>query len=498
MTGNTPHQARFGARAAAVILAGQWSRYIVQIISVATLSRLVAPEDFGLIAIAMGIVLLASIVGDLGLSTACLQRSVITTEQRSNLFWINTGLGAAFSILFNLAAPWIATLFGYPELRALCHLISPVFLLNGIRAQYQVNASRMGLFGRISVADAAGSLCGFAVAVALVLTTDAGAIALAAQQLVTAFVALIIIVAHERWIPGLPRRGVGTRSIVSFGAMLFVTHLVGALNWNIDSLALGWYQPAAMVGFYGRANQISSQPIQQTAVPLTRLALPRIAQAGDDPAARFAAAKAVHAPIAFVCAAFMSAVAANGELAGRIILGPQWTGVGVIITILSLGALVQISGYFNYWILTASGNGGVLLRSELVPRLLIVAAVIVCARVSVVAVAAAMATLQLLMFLSYLFYALPRVGVSLRAAVRTSLENTWYFIVLAVAAPVLSTLAERSLGLGSTAALAADALLWIAGALLCLLVPSCRRRLAGILALVTTRLAPRFFSRSPR
>ncbi len=53
------------------------------------LARLLGPKDFGLVAMVTALTNVLTVFRDFGLSAAAVQRSEVTEDQHSTLFWIN-------------------------------------------------------------------------------------------------------------------------------------------------------------------------------------------------------------------------------------------------------------------------------------------------------------------------------------------------------------------------------------------------------------------------
>ena len=61
------------------------------------LARLVAPSDFGAIALLSLFTGLATVLADAGLTTALIQRRDVTHREESTAFWFNVAVGATAS-----------------------------------------------------------------------------------------------------------------------------------------------------------------------------------------------------------------------------------------------------------------------------------------------------------------------------------------------------------------------------------------------------------------
>ena len=84
---------RRALRGGFVSVAMQYGNGVLQIIAAIVLARLLAPEDFGLVAIVTVLTSFAPVIIDFGLGDATAQRIKITPGQVSSLFWLSTAIG---------------------------------------------------------------------------------------------------------------------------------------------------------------------------------------------------------------------------------------------------------------------------------------------------------------------------------------------------------------------------------------------------------------------
>src|SRR5437773_8649822 len=82
-----------------VTVFAQGIQIALNLVSVMVLARLLAPQDFGLVAMVTTITGFLRVFNDAGLSTATVQREGITHAQVSNLFWTNVALGGLASLI---------------------------------------------------------------------------------------------------------------------------------------------------------------------------------------------------------------------------------------------------------------------------------------------------------------------------------------------------------------------------------------------------------------
>src|SRR5438093_869497 len=115
----------------AVALGAQALDFVLRLASIAILARLLVPEYFGLISMVTAITSIAERFKDLGLGTATVQRSRISHDQISNLFWVNFGLGVAMTLIVGALAFPIARFYDDSRLFTITLAIASSFFWGG-------------------------------------------------------------------------------------------------------------------------------------------------------------------------------------------------------------------------------------------------------------------------------------------------------------------------------------------------------------------------------
>lgn len=375
------------ARGGGTVLAGQAVRIVVQTVSVMILARLLAPEDYGLVAIALAIVAFAEIFRDFGLSTAAVRAPELSDAQRDKLFWLSLAIGAGLSLLVFLLAPLATAVFGYPELTGIVRALGLVFLINGATAQVRADLNRSMRFGSLVASEIVGLLAGIGVAVAMALN-GFGYWALVSQQLSAASVTLLLAIGLAGWLPGLPRRGVDVRPMVRFGVGLVGTQLAGYLNNNVDTLVIGLRFSAVELGYYNRGYQLLMRPLNQVRAPTTQVALPVLRQLHDDPVRTDEFLLMGQRALGYSLVAVTAFAAGAADPIVAVFLGDGWLPVVPIFALLAVtGGLTTLS-YVGSWVYLSRGLTSDLFRYSLVSLTIKVVCVVVGSQWGVVGVAA--------------------------------------------------------------------------------------------------------------
>ena len=114
--GGTKDLGRRTVRGGAVVFGSMVLQKAVGLGILATLARLLTPEDYGLLGMVFALTAFLQVFADLGLSMATVQKAEVTRSQVSTLFWVNVGFGALLAGVAAASAPAIAWFYREPEL----------------------------------------------------------------------------------------------------------------------------------------------------------------------------------------------------------------------------------------------------------------------------------------------------------------------------------------------------------------------------------------------
>lgn len=408
------------ARGAAVTLAGQSGRLILSLSSTALLARILLPSDFGLVAMVAALTGLIAVFRDLGLSSATIQQPQIDHGQISTLFWANTAMGIAVTVVVALAAWPISQFYQDPRLVDLTLFLSLSFLLSGVTAQHHALLKRSMRFGTIVIIDLTAQLSGLVLGVVSAYN-GAGYWSIAIMQIATDLVTAGAVWHSVRWMPGRAGRISDVKEMLVFGRNLTYYGVVNHFARNFDNVLIGRFCGAQALGLYGRAYSLLLLPIGQIVAPITQVVVPALSRLQVDPeryrdyyltALRLTAYLATP-PV--VCLAVLS-----DDLV-LLVLGPNWSGVGALFRLLAIGGWMQPVMSTSGWLFTSSGRTDKMARWGVVGSSLIVVSFLIGIPFGAAGVALSYAICMNLLALPLLWYVLDGVPISRQSVLRTLL-----------------------------------------------------------------------------
>lgn len=373
------------------------------------LARLLTPEEFGLVAIGMSIVGVLYIFRDMGLSTSTIQRAEISHAQVSNLFWINTGGGCAISLLLVLGAPFSGWFFKDPRVSNVTLSLAALFLLNGLSAQHTALLNRQMRFIAISVIEVVSMAVAFSTG-AVLAKFQYGYWSLIIATLIQATLRLILTWYASDWWPQLPKKSVGTRSLVTFGTDLTIGGFIYSLARGSDTLILGRVFGSDAVGLYSRAAALLSRPMEQLVNPVFTVMVPALSRLQDQPERYRRTFLVVFETMAIGGYLFTGVALPLSQALTIVLLGLKWQAAGPIFAALSAAAVFIPLSSAASWLYTSQGRGREGMFVAITSGCLVVLAVFIGLPFGALGVAVALSCIGVLGQLPLSFYVGGRRG----------------------------------------------------------------------------------------
>ncbi|HLE85504.1 MAG TPA: lipopolysaccharide biosynthesis protein [Thermoanaerobaculia bacterium] len=338
-------------------LVGQGLHLVIRVI----LARLLVPEDFGLVAMALVFAAIPVLVADLGLGPALVQRPELTERHKSTAFWAAAALaGVCFLALF-LAAPWVGAFYRNPEVVPLLRALSVTIVLAAPESVYNPLLVREMQFGLLGVRKVVATVLGGALGIAWALA-GGGAWALVVDSLARSAIGSLLFVVH---FGGLPRLEFSRRHL----AELWVVSrsILGArglnfLSRNVDNVIIGRYLGSAALGLYSLGYQAVLVPLQSLVRPLTGVAFPAFSRIQEDlERCRRGYLRMLRLVVTVTWPVTVLGALAAGELI-PLVFGDEWLGAVTPFRLLCLVALLQASTHFIPSLLNGLGRPEVTVR----------------------------------------------------------------------------------------------------------------------------------------
>jgi O-antigen/teichoic acid export membrane protein len=415
-----------------------WSQaalFVFRIGSLMVLARLLEPRDFGLVAMVTVITGVFRLFQDAGLSLVTVQRSNITKDQVSTLFWMNILVGSILCLLMFVSAPLLVSFYQEPRLLWITIALASGFFINAAGVQHAALLQRHMRFTTLAWIEVLSFLLGAVIGIGMAMG-GLGYWALVANTIVPTIVATTCYWMTERWVPGPPRRDAGNRSMFGFGGKVTLNGIILYFSLNLDKVLLGRSWGTEVLGIYGRAYQLIMIPRDYISAAVGGVAVASLSRLHDDPP-RFRSY--FLKSYSLMQALLMPVTLATALFADEIILfflGPVWKDAGVVLRLLTPTILVMGLVSPLNWFLYASGALGRCLRMSFVFAPLLAAAYFVGLPYGPRGVALALSSVMVAWTVPAIAWCFHRSGIPLKAIFQT------------ISQPVVSALVAGTFTLG--------------------------------------------------
>ena len=349
------------ARGAVVTGIAQAYKIGISFVSGVLVARLLTPADFGLVAMASSCVALVSLIQDLGLNQATIQREKLSQGQMSALFWLSLVTSFFLAGLLALCAPAVAWFFGDARLTGVTVAFAFLILLGGSQSQPFAILNRELRFVTLAGLDVLSATVS-AVAGVTVAWLTSSYWALLAGSLASGLTGIVCVWILCNFKPGRPSFEGDFKEIFRFGTGLSGFNILSYLARNADNVLIGRFYGAEQLGLYDRAYRLLLFPLMQIQTPLGRVMLPLLARLQSDPERYRTAFTECMSLLMMAVQPGLMLVVVFADDVFLILLGPHWVPAAPIFRWLGVAGLLQAMLMTGAWLLLSQARGGHLFK----------------------------------------------------------------------------------------------------------------------------------------
>ena len=426
--------------------------------------RLLTREDFGLVAILTVFSTFALVVVDSGFSQTLVRRTAPGQEDFKSVFLFNVAVSVVLYLLLVAASPFVAHYYGMPELTALAPVFFLLLPVNALCVIQQTLFTRQFRFALLSKVTFLSSLAGGLTAIALAMA-GWGIWSLVAERVIAVGMRTALLWWLSDWRPCGKCGLKPLREMAPFGCSLMVTDLISNFYNKIPQFFLGKLYSPAVLGSFDQAVKLKDMPAATGIQAVQNVTFPALAKIRDD-APRFAEGyRQVVMVVSYVMFPIMLGMSAVARDMFAVLLGEEWMPTVPYFEAVCLAGLFSPIALTAYNVLKARCKGPLIVRLEVVKKIIMTAIFAVTIPHSVMAVVWGLVAIAFCE-MAVNFLATTRfTSLTFRRFVRTLLpvalvSGTMYLLVRLTAAAIpgndlVRLLAELATGVVSYLALSA-------------------------------------------
>ena len=360
-------------------IANQMVGFVVSIV----LARLLVPSDYGVVGMLSVFLSISQLFIDAGFSSALIQKKDRTDADFSTVFWCNLVISSVCYLVLFIAAPWIAEFYHMPVLKNLMRVLGFVLVIN---ATYTIQVTRLTTIldfktqAKVSFANCILS----GVVGVMMAALGFGPWALVTQSIFHSIFCSVAYWILTKWHPQLLFSTDSFKHLFAFGSRILAASCLHTLYTNISPIIVGRKYSAAALGVYSRADSLAALPGGIFQSTLGRVIYPILSSIQDDEQRLRAAYNKYLRIITSVVAPSMLLMAAISEPLIHTLIGERWLGCVPYIMILAVAWMVDPIVVVNLNMIYVKGRSDVVLRLEVVKKVIAIAIVVVAVQFGVI------------------------------------------------------------------------------------------------------------------
>ncbi len=359
---------------------------LVVLITTSILARILAKNDFGLVAVAVVAINYLSVLKDLGLGAALIQRKGDISEAVDTLFTSNVLIGLTLSAIVIPLAPFIAIYFKDPLVTPVLRWMGISFLIDALGSVHTNLLVRNLDYRRKLIPDLGGSLTKGFVSIGMAYL-GYGVWSLVFGQIASALASLILVWTIVRWRPRMTFDRSIAGSLMKFGVSVTLIDIISEITDNLDYVIVGRIFGLVQLSIYTLAYRLPEMLLIGNLWVMAGVVFPVFSTIQDRPdelrrgfLASIRIVDLITVPIS------LGLLIAAGPIV-RVVFGDQWLDTIPVLRILAVYAWVYSLGYHVGGLYKAIGRPDISLKLSIFTLCIIIPSLLIGARFGLIGIA---------------------------------------------------------------------------------------------------------------
>lgn len=338
--------------------------FIVSIV----LARILAPKDYGTIALVTVFTTILQVFVDSGLGTALIQKKDADDLDFSSVFYFNFIVCIILYVGMFIAAPYIALFYKDTTLTPVIRVISLTIVISGVKGIQQAYVSKNMLFKRFFFSTIGGTIFSAVLGIAMAYM-GYGVWALVAQQLSNTAIDTLILWLTVKWRPKKMFSYERLKGLFSFGWKLLISSLLDTAYNNLRNLIIGKLYSSSDLAFYNQGEKFPKVIVMNINASIDSVLLPTMSVEQDNPERIKQMTRRAIKTSTYVMAPLMMGLAFCAEPIVRLVLTDKWIFCIPFLRIFCITYMFWPVHTANLNAINAMGRSDWFLRLEIIKKI---------------------------------------------------------------------------------------------------------------------------------
>lgn len=295
------------------------STFIIQIV----LARILDPADFGIVAITTVFMTLANTIIETSFSSSVIQKSELSQQLLSSIFFANAVLSFFVYLLLFLAAPLISRFYDEAILTAVLRVQGLRIVIASLCSIQDALLIREMKFKTLFICELIGAIVQLGVGLVMAYT-EFGVWAIVFSALFGYLASGIGKMLASRWKPSLYYSHSLVKDALSFSSKILAVRVTRKLFYNIRTLTIGKVYTTDTLGYFNKGFQFPSTAMTVVDGSLTSVAFTSLSKLQGDKQLLVNALRNYVRIMMYLCTPMMVGMAIVAEPLVKVLLTDKW------------------------------------------------------------------------------------------------------------------------------------------------------------------------------
>ena len=342
---------------------------LIQMVVSIIVARQLMPEDFGIMAILTFFTSVSLAIVDSGFSQTLIRKQNPSDEEYRSVLGFNVAVSLILYIVLLVVTPYIANFYGHSIIATVAPVLFLVLPINSLCVVQTVMFTKEFRFALLSKIVFLASLISGVVAVVMAVA-GFGIWSLVAQRLLMMGIKAVAFWMIRRWRSDAHFSLAAIRAMMPFSLRLLATDLIASIYNNVAQLFIGKMHSTAMLGYYSQAQKLKDLPVTSTVQAVQGVTYPALSEINDNDQKFGDGYERIVRMLGFVVFPVMLGFVAIAEDMFLLLLGDRWMPTVPYFEILALSGLFYPLAVVAYNVLKVRSDGRVIVRLEVLKRVI--------------------------------------------------------------------------------------------------------------------------------
>lgn len=373
------------------------SAQLVQLVVSIVLARILAPSDYGAVAMVTIFIILANVLIEGGFSSALIQKKDADDIDFSTVLYFSILFSLLLYVVLYFSAPYISMFYGeeYQILTPVLRILGLQVIVYAVNSVQQAYVQKKMLFKNFFLATLVGTIASGVVGL-LMAYSGYGIWSIVGQQLTSNILNTLTLYAITRKRPVLAFSIERLKGLFGFGIKLLGANVLITGYQELRALIIGKIYTAQDLAFFDRGKQFPSLVVTNINSSIGAVLFPKMALEQDNIGKVKNSTRISIRFSAYVMSPLMLGLAAISEPFIRLVLTEKWIQSAPFMQLFCIVFLFMPIHTANMQSLKAVGRSGTILKLEIIKKIIELISLFAVVWISVEAIVINMAVLTTL------------------------------------------------------------------------------------------------------